>query len=443
MPDFERLRADWVHVDEGVRRVLSGLRPVPTDEVALEHALGAVIAGPVTARVTLPPFDNAAMDGYAVRGRDLDGASRASPVVLEVGRAVHAGAGPGPALPASGGAVRIMTGAPVPAGCDTVVRVEDTDGERGRAGFVEIYDDRDKERNIRPGGRDFVAGDETVPAGVRVTPGWVAMLAASGWSSVSVYRPPRIAILSCGDELCPPGEVGPVLEGRGIPESNGPMVAAAVRAAGGHARLLGIARDDLDDLDERLRRAEDADLLITLGGASMGEADLMKRALLARGFGMDFWRVRMRPGSPVSFGTLPRDRGPALPVLGLPGNPASAFVSFHVFGYPAIRTLAGDTRVHQPVVGAVAGEPLRAAADLCHFVRVSLDGTLDGSVARPSGPQGSGLVSSLGPAAGLAVLPEGVGEIGPGDSVEVLLLDAGVHDALEPGYRVRIGDPRP
>jgi molybdopterin molybdotransferase len=331
-----------------------------------------------------------------------------------------------------------MTGAPVPPGCDSVVRVEDTDGEGGADGRVLIRTPRDAGRNIRPAGEDFRAGDEVVPAGVRITAGWTALLVAAGASTVVVHRTPRVAVLACGDELRVPGDLDDVLAGRGIPESNGPMVAAAVRAAGGEPVPLGIARDDPDDLNAHLDRGLDADLLVTLGGASMGEADLMKRTLLDRGLSLDFWRVRMRPGSPVSFGVLPRAASTPLPVLGLPGNPASAFVTFQLLGRPLIRRLAGDPRPHAPVISARAAEPFRAASGLCHCFRVVLEGPLDRCLARLAGRQGSGLVSSLGPATGLAILPEGVEVVPQGDPLQVVLLEPGWGGSPDPGYRTRL-----
>jgi molybdopterin molybdotransferase len=200
---------------------------------------------------------------------------------------------------------------------------------------------------------------------------------------------------------------------------------------------LGIARDDADDLRRHLASVRAADLLVTLGGASMGEGDLMKRTLLDEGMELDFWRVRMRPGSPVSFGRLPRGDAPPLPVLGLPGNPASAFVTFQLLGRPLVRRLGGDDHPHLPVVTATAEDDFGGARDLCQCIRVRLDGPLDQLRARHAGPQGSGLVSSLGPAAGLAVLPEGVERVERGGALRVVLLDPGARGSRQPGYDTR------
>jgi molybdopterin molybdotransferase len=278
-----------------------------------------------------------------------------------------------------------------------------------------------------------------VERGTRVTPGWTAVLAAAGCAGVDAHPPPRVAVLACGDELRAAGDLADVRAGRAIPESNGPMIAAAVRAAGGIPVRLGIARDDPTDLRQRISGARGCDLLVTLGGASMGEADLLKRVLLEDGLELDFWRVRMRPGSPVSFGHLPRPGESPLPTLGLPGNPASAFVTFQVLARPFLRRLAGDPRPHRQVVSARAGEAITAAPGLCHLFRVTVDASPGAPGVRLAGPQGSGLVSGLGPAQGLAVVPEGVERVAEGDPLDVILLDDGAAGAPERGYAVRPG----
>jgi molybdopterin molybdotransferase len=436
VPRFERLTADWLPLDEAVRRVLARATPLPAVALPLDQALGTVLAEAVTATVTLPPFDNSAMDGYAVRAADVGDADPDRPVHLVVVGTVHAGDAP-TARVGAGEAVRIMTGAPLPPGADSVVRVEDTDAEDERAGTVSVRSGRDAGRHIRPGGQDFRAGAPVASAGTRVTPGWVAVLAAAGVAAPIVHRRPRVAILACGDELRRPDDLDDVRAGRAIPESNGPMLAAAVRAAGGEPVPLGIARDDEQDLRRRVRDARGCDLLITIGGASMGEADLLKRTLLDDGLELDFWRVRMRPGSPVSFGLLPGSSGEALPVLGLPGNPASAFVTFQLLGRPFVRRLAGDARPHRSVTTALAAATMTSPRDLCHLFRVTLEGPDDRAVAHLTGHQGSGLVSSLGVAQGLAVLPEGVERIEEGDAVQVIRLDEGGSGRAEAGYAAR------
>jgi molybdopterin molybdotransferase len=241
---------------------------------------------------------------------------------------------------------------------------------------------------------------------------------------VTVHRAPTVAILATGDELRTSERYDDVRRGAAIPESNAPMLAAMARTAGALALPLGIAADDPADLRDRIGAAAHAEVLVTVGGASMGEADLVKRVLDELGFTLDFWRVRMRPGSPVSFGWLARgDR--RQPVFGLPGNPASAFVTFEVFVRPFLRALAGHRRVLRPVVSCACGERMTAAVGLTHFLRVTLGGSDGRTSVRLAGPQGSGLVSSLARADGLAIVPEDVERLEVGESVAVMLLDPG------------------
>lgn len=435
--DFERLRADWLSLDEAVARILNAAEPLPSRTVPLVRALGRVLARPGSARIDLPPFDNSAMDGYAVRAADIAGATRSEPRVLPVVSAARAGAAGQDQSLAPGQAIRIMTGARVPDGADTVVRVEHTDAEEGAQGKVRIFDDADAGRNIRPGGQDFRAGDQVMAAGLEVTPGWTAVLAAAAIAEVEVHRRPRVAVLTCGDELRPLAESSVPTEPGTIVDSNGPALAACLTEAGAEPVLLGIARDDPGDLRARIHQAMDCDALVTVGGASMGEADLLKRTLLEDGLELDFWRVRIRPGSPFSFGWLPRETGRPLPVFGLPGNPSSAFVTFQVLVRPWVRVSAGRVTPHRRVLEAVCGEALRSPADLCHLYRVTLEGGPSRPVVRLTGPQGSGLVSGLGLADGLAVVPEGIERLDEGAPVQVILLDDDAGGDRDAGYRPR------
>lgn len=427
MTRFEDREADWLSAEEAVQRVVDAARPLPPERVPLAESLNRALAEPLTARATLPPWDNSAMDGYAARSADLSRASNRSPVTLRVVGEVHAGSeadvtvGPGQA-------VRIMTGAPVPRGADSVVRVEHTDAEAGQPGWIVVRRGSDAGRNVRPGGQDMTEGEEVLTPGTTMAPGPIGVAAALGRFEVAVHRRPRVAVLSNGDELRGPGRFDDVVQGRGIPETNGPTLAAAVREMGGEAIELGIARDDPDDIRKRVGDALAADVLVTSGGASMGEADLLKRVLEDMGLEVDFWRVRIRPGSPFSLARLPRKDGDSLPVLGLPGNPASAFVTFEVFVRPFLRRLAGHRRVRRRTIRAVAGEPLRSTRRLTHFHRVTLDEGRYPPVARLAGHQNSGLVRSLALADGLAVVREG-GGVPEGGPVNVILLGDGIHAA--------------
>ena len=420
MPYFESRTGDWLRFDEALARILSHLSPLPPETVPLEEALGRALANDVLAPGPLPPWDNSAMDGYAVRGDDVAGATKEHPVVLVVTGVIHAGTrfegtvGPGDA-------VRIMTGGEVPAGADTVIRVEDTDSEKTDTGTLRIYSERDRGRHVRPAGQDWVEGAIALESGTGIGPGQTAVLAAARVSLVSVHRKPEVAILASGDELVDLDS--PYLDPHRIAESNSHYVSAGVRAAGGTPRRLGIARDDREDIRYHLARAADADVLVTLGGASMGEGDLFKTVLEDLGLQLDFWRVKIRPGSPMSFGRLPLGGGGSQTVFGLPGNPASAFVTFELFVRPFLLALAGHIRLHRPTVTALAAVDLTTAEDITGFLRVRLSRPGAELEASLTGPQGSGLVGSLGAADGLAVIPEGVRAIPRGAPVEVMLLD--------------------
>ncbi len=419
---FERRPADWVSVEEARRRILDGASALEAESVTLLQAPGRVLARALEARATLPPWDNSAMDGYAVRARDVAAAEDAHPVVLTVVGSVHAGDLQPPPPLEEGQALRIMTGAPLPPGADAVVRVEDTDEESGEPGRVRIQVAAEAGRYVRPGGEDVRAGERVLDPGRVVTPGMVGLAAATGHAHLHVHRSPSVTLLATGDELRGHDLYEDVVRGRGIPESNTPMLAAMVHAAGATLAEATLARDDERELGSRIDEAGDADVLVTIGGASMGEADLVKRVLDRRGFQQDFWRVRIRPGSPFSFGYLPRE-GRRQAVFGLPGNPASAFVTFELFVRPFLRRLAGHAGVLRPHLTCVAAEPLRGPEHLEAYLRVCLDRSVDPPSARLTGPQGSGLVMGLGLADGLAVLPVGTGVVEAGSQVRVMLLD--------------------
>ena len=420
MTDFESRAADRLSVGEAMRRILADASPLDAEEVPLQDALGRVLAADLIAPTGIPPWESSAMDGYAVRGDDVVGANPQEPVELTVAGAVLAATrfegevGPGQA-------VRIMTGGPVPPGADTIVRVEDTDREAGAPGRILIHSDRDRHRHVRPASEDWEEGDVALEAGNLVGPGQIGVLACAHAAQVTVRRRPLVAVLASGDEL-QDVDLGPP-DPRRIPESNSRVVAAALQLAGCTPLRLGIAKDAPEDIRAHVEKAHEADVLITLGGASMGEGDLFKRVLDDLGFRLDFWRVKLRPGTPISFGHLPREGRSDQAVFGLPGNPASTFVTFEILVRPFLRALAGHKRVHRSLISARAAEDLRASAGITGFLRVRLTWT-DGAVyASLTGPQGSGLINSLGAADGLAVIPEGIEAIGRGSPVDVILLD--------------------
>lgn len=425
---FEQREADWLTLAAAKRRVLAAAREylLPAERRPLADALSRALAEDVRSTVLLPPWDNSAMDGYAVRGSDIAGASFDSPVTLSVSGVVRPGHLPAQSV-TKGTAIRIMTGGILPDGADSVVRVEDTDAER-TAGQVVIVDDRDRERNVRPRGEDLRVGDLVLEGGTAISAAQVAVLSSLGITNVSVHRQARVAILSNGDELVSAAGTAD-REAGAVIDSNGPMLAAAVRAAGGDPFMVEIVPDDPAVLRRRLEEAAGADLVITSGGASMGDADLFKRVLDGMGFDLDFWRVRLRPGSPVSFGRLPSataDGPRRVPLFGLPGNPVSAFVTFQLFVRPFMLALAGHRRTERPTVRGRAAERLAGSGAHEVFLRVRLTAGKAGEwLVTATGPQGSGLVSSIGSADGLAVLPEGVEAISAGEPVEVILLGEG------------------
>lgn len=369
------------------------------------------------------------MDGFAVRSADIAGASETTPARLTLIESVQAG---GFATRTVGAheAIKIMTGAPVPAGADTVVRVEHTREDEGTVVVVSAADAR---RNIRQRGEDVAANQIAVSAGTVLRAGEIGLLASIGCAKVRVHRRPVVAILSTGDELVDVDHFDEVLAGRRIVNSNSHALAAAARSVGAVPWSLGIARDDRDDLRAHLLRGLEADVLVTSAGASVGEHDLVKDVLDELGAETDFWRVRIRPGSPFSFGRLQH-----VPVFGLPGNPVSAVVTFEILVKPALRRMVGRHALYSPVVSARLADDVASRPGLTQFMRVRLEQTADGLVARLTGPQGSGMLSSIARADGLMVVPEDVDSLAAGSEVKVVRLLAADDAQMEPGYQTRM-----
>ncbi|MDH5233770.1 MAG: molybdopterin molybdotransferase MoeA [Gemmatimonadota bacterium] len=413
-------------VPEAVARILERIVPLAEEEVALEDAVGRVLAADVISPITLPHWTNSAMDGYAVRAADVRGASAEAPVTLPVLETVAAGAFPARAL-AAGQATRIMTGAPLPEGADTVVRVEDTDAGLER---VAILKDRDAGKNIRPRGEDLREGAVALPRGMSVGAAQVGVLASVGAARVRVHRRPRVAILGSGDELVDLDRFEEVRAGKKIVSSNSYTLAALVRAAGGEPLVLGHCADTREAMRALLEKAVamGPDLLVTSAGVSVGEFDHTRAALEAMGTRMDFWKVRMRPGAPLGFGVV-RD----IPWIGLPGNPVSAMVTFELFARPVVRRMLGHTRLHRRPVTVEIEEPVRIGAALTHFFRAVVTPRADGSLgARLTGPQGSGILTSMSLANALLVVPEDRPQVDAGERLSALLLteDAGTSEGF-------------
>jgi molybdopterin molybdotransferase len=399
-------------VPQASEQILSEIRPLPSERVALLDALGRVLATTVISPITLPPWTNSAMDGYAVRGADIDAVAAGKPIVLPVIETVAAGRFATRAL-AAGEAFRIMTGAPLPEGADTVVRVEDTDAGTER---VEIRDARDARRNIRHRGEDLHAGDVVLEAGEPIGAAQIGVLASVGATAVDVHRRPRVAIIGSGDELVDLDRFHEVIAGQRIVSSNSYTLHALVRAAGGEPVNLGVAADTPDALRGLLERTAGCDLILTSAGVSVGELDYTRVALEQLGADMRFWKVRMRPGAPLGFGIL---RG--LPWLGLPGNPVSAMVTFELFARPVIRRMLGHVRLFRRPVEVVLDEPVSIGARLMHFLRAVITPEADGLLhARLTGPQGSGILTSMSRANALLIVPEDRRQCGMGDRLNAL-----------------------
>lgn len=403
-------------VPEAAARICSAFAPLPPERVPLRSAMGRVLAGAITSPITLPHWTNSAMDGYAVRGADVRGATSGAPVTLPVCETVAAGAFPSRALQ-PGEAMRVMTGAPVPDGADSVIRVEDTDGGVSQ---VRIVLDRDVGKNLRQRGEDLREGEVALPAGMPIGAAQIGILASIGQQDVSVHRRPRVAILGSGDELVRIDEFDQVLAGRRIVSSNAYTIAAMIEATGGEAIDLGHCEDSLPAMRALLERALALapDLIITTAGVSVGEFDHTRAALEAMGARMDFWKVRMRPGAPLGFGHLG-----TTPWIGLPGNPVSAMVTCELFVRPAIRRMLGYTRVHRQPVRVQLDEAVTIHAKLTHFLRAIVTLRADGGLsARLTGPQGSSILTSMSLANALLIVPEDRTTVAAGESLAAFLL---------------------
>jgi molybdopterin molybdotransferase len=394
-------------VAEALARILDGATPAAAEDVPLALAAKRVLAEDLAARLTQPPFDASAMDGYAVRGEDV----RALPATLTLigvaaaGRRYTGSVG-------RGECVRIFTGAPVPRGADAIVIQENT---RRTDTSVAVVEGSPDPAHIRGRGKDFAEGDVLLHKGRLLEARTLTLAAAMGHARLPVRARPRVAILATGDELVEPGTVpGPDQ----IVSSNPYGLHALVAAAGGAPALLGIARDSESDIERMLGEARDADVIVTIGGASVGDRDLVAPALEARGMALDFWKIAMRPGKPLLFGRIGTQR-----VLGLPGNPVSSLVCARVFLVPLVRALLG--LVPEPTGGktAVMSHALEANGPRAHYMRATLDASRTPPTATTIADQDSSLMVPLAAADALVVRAPGAGALPPGSEVPILRLD--------------------
>ncbi|MEZ5773869.1 MAG: molybdopterin molybdotransferase MoeA [Hyphomicrobiaceae bacterium] len=394
-------------VEEALALICTGVAPLEAESVPIEEALGRVLAAPLAARLTQPPFDASAMDGYAVKAADLTRIPARLRVIGE-----SAAGHPFGGNVAAGEAVRIFTGAPVPAGADSVVIQEDT-GREGET--VVVREGGSAGQNIRKAGFDFRAGQPLIGAGRRLNARELSLAAAMGHGTLAVRRRPVVALVATGDELVPPGET----PGPGQIVSSLPVgLAGMVRGAGGVALPLGIARDTLSSLDEHIARGASADILVTIGGASVGDHDLVHKALAARGLSLAFWRIAMRPGKPLMFGRLGDQR-----VLGLPGNPVSAMLCARVFLVPLINALLAPTADPAAARRIALAVDAEANGPRQHYVRAVVETDGAGARVRPLPSQDSSLVSGLARADVLIVRPPHAPAAAAGSMVDVLPLD--------------------
>ncbi len=400
-----------VSVDEALEKILSFIKPLGAEKVSILDALGRVIAEEIYANRDIPPLDNSAMDGYAVRWEDIKTASEDHPVRLEVVEDLPAGFISKRTLQ-KGQAIRIMTGAPIPKGADHVVPVEDTRKENQ---FVYVLKVVSKERNIRKAGEDVKRGELILSRGDVIRPPEVGMIASVGRSSISVYQRPLVAILCTGEELV---DVDGPLEDWKIVSSNSYTLSAQVKDCGAIPLPLGIAKDEKTDIEEKFRQGLRADVIISSAGVSVGDYDFVKEILKDLGMEMIFWKVAMKPGRPMTFGRIGEK-----PIFGLPGNPVSSMICFEQFVRPSLLKMMGHRQIFRPVIEAILKEDIKEKGGRRHFIRGRVSYENGSYFVTTTGPQGSGILKSMVKANGLIIIPEDKEGGRAGEKVRVQLLD--------------------
>jgi molybdopterin molybdotransferase len=411
-----------ISVEEALEKILSQVQVLETEEKPILDCLGQVLAENVYSDIDVPPLANASMDGYAVMAENTRTASAVNPRVLSVVGELAAGALPLHPIK-KGEALRIMTGAPIPQGADAVVKFEDTDEPEHRTGRlkpsrVAIMAEVKPGTNIRPAGEDISKGSLALSQGTLLQPAAIGVLASIGRVTVKVIRRPIVAIIATGDELVEPGQKLPPGH---IYNSNAYGLAALVRRYGGIPKLLGIARDTRKDVESKVRQGLDADLVLTSGGVSHGDYDVVKDILASLGE-ITFWTVCMKPGKPLAFGKL-RANGREIPHLGLPGYPVSSMVVFEVLARPALLKMMGRRQLDKPSLWAIAEHDIVNKDGRRLFARAIVIRRQEQFFVKLAGPQLSGVLSSLAQANALAIVPENISKVKAGEKVEVMILD--------------------
>jgi len=418
-----------ISVEEALEKILQAVDALEEESVPLLESLGQVLAEDIKSDINVPPLDNSSMDGYAVQAKDTKGATKESPKFLRVIDTVMAGSiSEREVVP--GTAIRIMTGAPVPEGADSVVQFEDTDEEPRKESAADqpitevgILSEAKTGLNIRRAGETIAKEAIALRKGMVIRPSEIGLLASLGHSRVKVIRRPVVAVLATGNELVDINK--PLPEGK-LYDSNTYSIASLVKRYGGIPKILGIALDSEDSLVTKLRQGLDADMLITIGGVSMGDYDIVKD-VLAREGEMVFWKVRVKPGKPLAFGKLRGvDRTGAaksIPHLGLAGNPVSCMVNFELFARPALLKMMGKKNFTKPAVEAIMEDSVKNTGGRRIYDRAIVEKRDGQYYARLTGPQGSGILTSMNRANGLVIIPEDKKEVNKGEAVQVIMLD--------------------
>jgi molybdopterin molybdotransferase len=416
-------------VEEALQKILDEINVLDTETIPIMEALGQVLAEDIKSDINVPPLDNSAMDGYAVLSGDTRGAGEKTPKALKVIDTVMAGAISEKEV-TPGTAIRIMTGAPVPKGADSVIQFEDTDDAKRKQASpdkqetqVTIYAETQPGQNIRKAGEDIRQGKIVLSRGTVLRPADIGLMASVGHGRVKVIRRPVVAVLSTGNELMELSQ--PRAEGK-IYDSNTYSIASLVKRYGCIPKILGISRDDEAELMAKLKQAQDADMLLTTGGVSMGDYDMVKD-IIARDGEMVFWKVRVKPGKPLAFGKIKgvdkNGKPKTIPHLGLPGNATSCMVSFELFVRPALLKMMGKTNYNKPTVQAILEDTVKNDAGRRIYDRAIVEKRNGHYYARLTGPQGSGILTSMSLANGLVVIPEETMKINKGETVQALMLD--------------------